>query len=1027
MKIHILVNMKRVKYRYSIFLFFLLIVPCVSTSQNEYLRTKYFTLEDGLSQVSCNDLLLDKTGFIWIATENGLNRFDGKEFKHFKYSVSDSSTISGNYIKKLLVDKAGRIWIGTVGNGLNFYNQEKETFHRIKLKFSQVNTESITALTSDEKGNIWVASQISGLHKLQAQDNDSFTQSNFFENHALSALFIDNNNMLWLGDFKGDIFRFNPNNETIHEAPQQSIEGQVYAFYQVDKSMFIGGETGFYIYDIQNEKTELIELEKDINRQTKHVTGFLKAGKSTVWVGTGSGLYLFDWVQKRVIKKIEYSENNKAGLSNNTVLSMLELPDDQLFVGTANNLVLLDFNQPYFKNISKNKRGEHLLNDNVVFSILKDGSDLWVGTSDGGVNLIRDHKTYYFKEDQNNPASISGTVVRAIVKDHKNQRLWLATTRGLNRIDLESFNPDKPEFTVYYHNPNDSNSISGDFIKDITLDHNNNVWGATFGQGVFRLKVSNQNNVEIVRYKNSKSNQNSLINDFTQSIEVDKENNIWVGTQGGLSHLKIHNNDIKNPKITNYYQSEDSKKPLSHNSVYDILIDKNDNVWLGTRLGLNLFLGNNEFDSWTDKTPLFNNIVYSIQDDEQGNLWLGTNEGIVNYTIENNTFKKYGTADGIQSNEFDIHAKFRDEKGNIYLGGVSGLTYFHPRDLDSIDSYKRLYFSQLRINDQIVKPNNSSYGLLTQTISKTKNLIFKHDQFPFYLKFSSIDFRLNKDVNYAFKLLPSDTDWNPLKDPEIQFINLPSGKYTLQINGFSRGKEWSQAPLEIEIEVKSPWWAQWWAYIIYLAIVIAFADRFYRFQLSKKLAVAESKRLKEINQVKNTLITNITHEFRTPLTVIKGMTNSIKTNLENKQVDDLENSLEMIDRNSDALLHLVNEMLDLAKMESGNMELQLIQTDVIPFVKYLSESFHSLAEENQINLMVYSEIDKLVMDFDANKLSVIISNVLSNAIKFTQPGGKIITHLNQINNSKNKFFLIKIKDNGLGIPEEEVNNIFNRF
>jgi signal transduction histidine kinase/DNA-binding response OmpR family regulator len=508
---------------------------------------------------------------------------------------------------------------------------------------------------------------------------------------------------------------------------------------------------------------------------------------------------------------------------------------------------------------------------------------------------------------------------------------------------------------------------------------------------------------------------------------VDKENNIWVGTQGGLSYLKFHNNEINNPEITNYYQSEDSKKALSHNSIYDILIDKNDNVWLGTRLGLNLFLGNNEFDSWKDQTLLHNNIVYSIQDDEQGNLWLGTNEGIINFNSENNTFNKYGIDDGIQSNEFDVHAKFRDEEGIIYLGGISGLTYFHPRDLDSIDSYKHLYFSQLRINDHIVKPNNSSQGILTQSIYKTKKLIFKHNQFPFYLKFSSIDFRLNKDVNYAFKLLPSDTDWNPLKDPEIQFLNLPSGKYTLQINGFSRGKEWSQEPLEIEIEVKSPWWAQWWAYIIYLAIAIAFADRFYRSQLSKKLAVSESKRLKEINQVKNTLITNITHEFRTPLSVIKGMTDSIKINLENKQLDDLENSLEMIDRNSDALLHLVNEMLDLAKIESGNMELHLTQADVIPFVKYLGESFHSLAEEKKINLMVYSEIDELVMDFDANKLSVIISNVLSNAIKFTQFGGKVIVHLNQINNSKHKFFLIKIKDNGLGIPEKEVNNIFNRF
>ena len=603
----------------------------------------------------------------------------------------------------------------------------------------------------------------------------------------------------------------------------------------------------------------------------------------------------------------------------------------------------------------------------------------------------------------------------------------MATTRGLNRIDLKTFNPDKPEFTVYNHDPNNSNSISSDFIKDIVLDQNNSLWGATFGHGIFRLTLTRQGESEILRFRNEINTKNSLINDFAQCIEVDKENNIWVGTQGGLTKLRINNENFSKPIITNYFQLEDSKNPLLHNSVYDILIDNSDRIWLGTRNGLNLFRGNNEFISWTDKNHLLNNIIYSIQNDKRDGLWLGTNDGIVNFNTKNNIVKRYGVDDGIQSKEFDIHAKFRDLKGNIYLGGIAGLTYFNPRDLDSTDHVKPLYFSQLRIKEQIVKPQDAIKGLLSQTISNTKSLAFKHDQFPFYLRFSSIDYRLNKDVEYAYKLLPSDTEWNPVKDTEIQFLNLPSGKYKLQINGFSRGKEWSQPPLEMEMEIQSPWWARWWTYVIYLAIAIAFADRFYRFQLSKRLAVAESKRLKEVNRERNALYTNITHEFRTPLTVINGMTDSIKSDIENKQFADVEKSLEMIQRNSNGLLHLVNEMLDLAKLESGNMKLQLIQTNVLPFFKYLSESFHSLAQKKQIQLTVYSEVDQLIMDFDSKKLSAIISNVLSNAIKFTPPEGKIIVHLNRIIKNKNEFFRLKIKDNGPGIPEGEIENIFNRF
>lgn len=1027
MKIRIPHNIEYTKFRISTIVFFLLFISYNLYSQNNYLKIKYYSLKDGLSQVSCNSLIHDKSGFIWIATENGLNRFDGTEFKHFKYNKSDSFTISGNYIKKLMLDETGRIWIGTVGNGLNYYKPEQETFHQIKLKFSESKNETITSLTSDEEGNIWVTSQISGLHKLHPQKNGSFIQNNFFPNQPLNALLLDKNNVIWIGGFEGEIFKVDLNNKVLSKTPiPQKIEGQINAFYQTDNAMLIGSGAGFYIYDFQTKQSELIELSKGRSFQTKHVNCFLKAGPSSVWIGTGNGLYLFNWVNKSVVREIKYSGNNNDGLSNNTVLSLLQLSNNQVFVGTSNKLNLLDFNEPYFKNISKNKRGKHLLNDNVVFSILKDETDLWIGTSDGGLNLIRNNKTYYFKEDLNNSASISG-VVRGLVKDIENQRLWVATTQGLNKIDLETFNPDNPEFTTYLFKPNDSNSISSDFIKDIALDKKNNLWGATFGQGIFRLSISKQNKVEILRFKSDIDNPKSLVNDFAQCIEVDKENNIWVGTQGGLTKLSANNEDLGEPEIINYYQSENSNKPLSHNSVYDILIGVNDSIWLGTRNGLNLFLGNNEFDSWSDNKHLLNNVIYSVQDDELGNLWLGTNEGIVSYNTDTKIVKQYGVEDGIQGKEFDIHAKFRDEQGNVYLGGIAGLTYFHPRNLDSIDRAKPLYFSQLRIKDQIVTPKNSVNGLVSKTISRTQNLKFKHDQFPFYLRFSSIDYRLNKDVTYAYKLFPSNTEWNQLKDPEIQFLNLPSGKYTLQINGFSRGKEWLQPPLEMKIEVTPPLWARWWAYVIYLLVFIFFADRFYRFQLSKKLAVAESKRLKEVNELKNTLFTNITHEFRTPLTVIKGMAGSIKSRLKDSKQDELENSLEMIDRNSDGLLHLVNEMLDLAKLESGNMELQLVQVDVIPFIKYLSESFSSLADENKISLTIYSEIDSLLMDYDADKLASIISNLLSNAIKFTPEFGKIIVHINQISQKENAFLFIKIKDNGIGISKEELPNIFNRF
>lgn len=988
---------------------------------------KYFTLEDGLSQVTSNDLLKDSSGFVWIATADGLNRFDGKEFKHFKHNESDSLTISGNFITRLLQDKARKIWVGTNGNGLNVYDQHMDTFHRIRLKHSTNNNEIISGIAQDKDEVIWVASTISGLHRIELNDDNSYSQDNYFSNQNLSGLMVDENNNLWVGSFTGEVYRMNVNkSESLTTNLSISVNGNVQAFYKTENELLIGSDTGLYAYNINEETTRLIELDNQTDFETKHVVTFLKATDSTVWIGTGNGLYLYNWTNKTVVKKIVYTDDDSIGLSNNTVQSLLRISQEQILVGTANSLNLIDFKDPYFKNISKDKKGRHLLNDNVIFSILKDGDDLWIGTSDGGLNLIRNDKTYFLNSSKTDGSPIFASVVRAIVKDEENNRLWLATTRGLGLIDLLTFDPENPKLRAFYHNPEDSNSINMDFIKDIALDKNNNLWGATFGHGIFRIELHN-NKTTVIRYKYDKNNPNSLRNDVTQCIRVDNKNTIWVGTQGGLTRLKFDDDNYANPEFTNYFLSPDNQNSLSHNSVYDILIDKDENIWIGTRNGLNLFLGENKFESWTEQNQFPNAIVYSIQNDLSKNLWLGTNDGLVKFNPKDKDFTHYSVDDNIQSKEFDIHARYRDTNGLIYMGGIGGVTYFNPKDLDSIDASKHLYFSELRVKDYILKPNNNDDNLLNQSISRTKELIFNHNQFPFYLQFSSIDYRLHKNVEFAYKLLPTDKEWNILKDPEIQFLNLAPGDYTLQVNGFSRNKEWNQPPLEMGITIKSPWWSTNLAYIIYAAILIFLADRFYRFQLSRKIAASESKRLKEINQLKNTLFTNITHEFRTPLTVIKGMTDSIKSNFQTKKHDGLEKSLDMIERNSDSLLNLVNEMLDLAKIESGNMELQMVQTDVIPFLKYLSESFSSFAEENQIKLTIYSEIDSLVMDIDTNKLTSIISNLLSNAIKFTPELGKIIVHINKVNENENEYLFIKVKDNGIGIAEEDLLSVFNRF
>lgn len=993
----------------------------ISIAQNNIPRIKYYSLEDGMSQVSANDLLLDKNGFVWIATADGLNKFDGNIFKHYKRDLTDTTSISGNYITRLATDTNGIIWIGTNGRGLNRYNQSTDTFVRIKLD-SLAGNEMITDIIPDDNGGIWFTANNNKLHHL-VYENEKYINSSYSLSGKLTSLLKDKKGWLWAGTRSGKIYGFK-NSYDQYEI-EIHVDGNVQAFYRQGNQLLIGSYGGFYIYNIITKETNSIELEKSGSYNTNYVVDLLKEDESKVWIGTGKGVYLYDFKKLEVIQKIENAQDLEIGLSNSTVQSLLKISPGVLLVGTANGLNVLEFKDQVFKNISKNKRGAHLLNDNVIFSIYKD-KDLWIGTSDGGLNLISNNKNYYFLDNTNNPKAISGSVVRAIVHDKINERMWFGTTRGLSMIDLKSFNPEQPIFKNFYHNPNNTNSINSNFIKDLILDKNNNLWGATHEHGIFRLEYNNQMNT-IYRYAHQTQNEKTLVSDLVNCLANDSENNIWIGTQNGLSKLSFEDESYLRGNFKNY--KHEFNNSLSSNTINDITIDAKNQIWLATRNGLNKLNDSDTFDSWTKQKQFPNTLLYSIQDDNEGHLWLGTNNGIVKFDTTLNSFSHYGILDNIQGKEFDLHAKFKDNEGRIYLGGIDGVTSFLPKDLNAIDQPRALYFSQLRLKDSIIKPSANKKGLLKEPIESVRNLEFNHNQFPFYLTYSTLDYRLDKNVQFAYKLSPLDNDWNFLNDSEIQFLNLPSGEYNLLVNGFSRGNMWATKPLEMTLSVKPAWWLSHVALLSYFILLILTVFGVYRFQLSKKLALSETKRLKEIDHLKNSLYTNITHEFRTPLTVILGMVETLKNNIipvANAQ-NKTDKPLSVIDRNSKNLLKMVNSMLDLTKLESAHMQLNMVQSDIVSFIKYIFESFESLAKEKEINYTFYSEVDELIMDYDSDKVSTIITNLLVNAIKFSPKKEKVIIHLNKVSVDGNQCIQVKVVDTGIGLSKDEMSNVFNKF
>ena len=779
------------------------------------------------------------------------------------------------------------------------------------------------------------------------------------------------------------------------------------------------------LYNQNSKNLRLFDKNPFSDLPINNITQFLKEGTSHVWLTSKSGMYLFDIDQMKFVSRLS-SDDISSPLSDNTIFSLLRLSPKKILVGTNNFLDLVDFTLPYFQNISKDLKGRHILNDNVVFSILKDENGLWVGTADGGLNLIQDDQKYYYREDQNDPNGISGSIIRKIVKDEINQRMWFATDNGLSVIDLKNFEPNRPKFTIFQHDAKDSTSISSNSLEDITLDQDNNIWAATNGAGIFRLQIDSQEQVNVTKYINETNNSNSLMNNV-YCIRVDYNNNVWAGTKDGLFKLSFDDDHSGIPSYTQFVSSSDDKNSLSFDAVYDITFDKSNQMWVGTRDGLNLYLGDNKFKSWTSQNQFPNAVVYTIQEDDNQNLWLGTNDGIVKFDTKHERFSHFDITDGIQDKEFDIQAKFKDQDGNIYLGGIGGVTYFDPSTIKHLDQTAPLYFSQLRVKDRTDKSLRKSDYNIHQLID-LEELKFRYNQFPFYIEYSSIDYRMDKNVDFAYKLLPLDTDWNFLDDQEIQFLNLPSGHYTLQVNGFSRGQEWDQSPIEMSLSVLPPWWKTWWAYALYAALASWLLYSIYRFQLSRKLTIAENSRLSEVNELKSQLYTNITHELRTPLTVILGMAEDIQGELNNDQEKEkFERPIKMITRNGRELLGLINQMLDLAKVESGNLKLNIQQSNIISYLKYIHECFRSMADSKGLAMTFYPEMDELNMDFDKEKLFSITSNLLSNAIKFTPHGGQVIFHVLTKHFDDTEYLVIKVKDTGIGIAPSDLTHVFDRF
>jgi signal transduction histidine kinase/DNA-binding response OmpR family regulator/ligand-binding sensor domain-containing protein len=970
----------------------------------------------GLSQGMVYDILQDKEGFIWVGTKDGLNRYDGYGFKVFTNDPYNNKTLSSNSINKLFEDSKGRIWVGTENEGLNIYDKKSGDFLRIMHSNTNANGLSNNIIKLMEEmpdGRMLIATDDGKINIITLKNNfldknvaPIISKTSLPNNTKVYGMGNDKNKNTWIGGMDGAVYRYDAGKNSFELLPNAQLLNNGYLANGED--ILINGD--LYLYD-GKDVTALFDTSKkpegniifrpnnklwdkhhretsfyDVSNwganktiqwglklpEKKFIYPFIFDKSGLIWCGTvGYGLRKYNLDNEKFDSQVSgYSIYN---IIPNTV--------DDIFLGDVGDRWKRSKNkiveEPAFANIPQ---VTHI--DNFIIS--KSG-DYWLSSEDKG----------FFK-----------------------------------------YNPATKQLTHY---PNIKNYSGMGSKQPMMEDSKGQIWHAGLG-GLFMILNTSTEKITTINI-NTNTAKPILEDAISTTLYDDKGGAYWIGTLDGFAKVIVADEKNTTTQVKWYYNNN-NRNSLNYNHVSCFLDDPaNSNyLWVGTKGGgLNrLEKSTGNFLHLTIKDGLPDNVVYGLLADDAGNIWGSTNKGLFCMSPSHNAdnkkwaFRNFTKADGLQDNEFNTNAYTKLSNGHLAFGGVNGLNIFDPKEILAKNFAPQVFITNILVNNLPVLPNDKT-GVLKNTIEQTENISLNYLQDILTLEFTALDFTTTSQNKYRYKLEGADKDWIEAgTNRSATYLHLPAGKYIFKVQGSNSKGVWSEHIAELKINVLPPWWRTWWAYLFYLLIAAVGVRAYFKFKVKEaklqnqlNFEQQEAKRVKELDAVKTQLYTNITHEFRTPLTVILGMAQQVK----DKPSVHFENGMNMIMRNGENLLKLVNEMLDLSKLESGKMELHLMQGDVIHFLRYMVESFQSLAESQKKQFHFLSEIDSLYVGYDGEKLRQIVTNLLSNALKFTPEKGNVYISIAADTKTDNATttLIIKVKDTGIGIPESQLEHIFERF
>jgi signal transduction histidine kinase/ligand-binding sensor domain-containing protein/DNA-binding response OmpR family regulator len=1044
---------------YKVHIVFFSIIPIllfnysILFSQSKDIRFEHLTEEDGISQATILCILQDSRGFLWLGNENGLNRYDGYEFKVFQNDPEDSTTLSENRVQVIFEDDDGILWIGTYGGGLNKYNFSTEKFTEYRYQPddpTSLSDNEVLDILKDKFGNLWIGTYGGGLNKLESGYEKSsllsficykadINDQSSLSGNEIHSIYEDRNGTILIGTNNGlSIYQREKDNfinYTHNPANPHSISrGEVYSIYQDKGGNFwigtFGGGLNKAVWSENRFEPFIFIHYENIPNDPKsisdnRITKIYESDEGYLWIGTFvGGLNIFNKETER-FTCYKHILNDPTSLSNNTIHSIYGDNSGIIWIGTYGGGGLNKYEglkeqfNPYRyylnKPLDKTIKG--------VYQIYEDRSGtLWIATYDGLFKYDRVNGLWKnYTHDSSNPNSLSEDKVISICEDNSGN-LWIGTIGGgLNKLDRE-----KEKFSHYKHATNNPLSLSHDIILFIYEDKLGTLWIGTYGGGLNKFDAEKG---EFISYKHDPNDPNSISDNRARPIYEDRNGNLWIGTwSGGLNKF-----DREKGEFIHYKNDPNDSTSISDNNIFVIYEDDSNALWIGTNGGLNKFDRTNKvFKRYLLSDGLPSEIVYGILEDNSDNLWLSTVKGLSKFNSNTEEFKNYDVADGLQGNEFTVFAYCKTSSGEFIFGGNNGINVFHPDSLKDNSHIPPVAITDFQLFNESVPVGfykKSERTILSKSITKTNELELTYEENVFSFEFAALDFHAPEKNKYTYIMEGFEENWN-YTDADRRFVtytNLDPGEYTFRVKASNNHGIWNEEGASLRIIILPPWWATTWAYIVYAIIILNIIYFTWKLQLNRirlkhdyQMSKFEADKMHEVDELKSRFFANISHEFRTPLTLIFGPANDV---LEKSDDPHTKKNVGIIKRNASRLYSLVNQLLDLSKLESGKMKLQASEQDIIPLLKGYVLSFSSLAERKKIKLSFNAAEDNLNVYIDRDKVEKIITNLLSNALKFTPEGGNIDFTVEKLDS----YAEIRVADSGMGIAEERLDKIFDRF